>query len=285
MRVRGEDVPKTAFQTRYRHYEFLVMSFGLTNALVTFMDLMNMVFKPYLDQFVVVFIDDILVYLRSGEEHECHLSIVLQTLRYKQLYAKLKNCEFWLDRVSFLRYVVTKDGISINLGKVDAIASWRKPSIVIEIRSFLGLAGYYRRFIKGFSKIAIPLTKLTQKKVKFERSNDCKCSFQELKSGLMTTLILTIHSGLRGFVVYSDAFHKGLGCVLMEHGKVVAYASRQLKPYERNYPTHDLKLVAVIFVLKIWRHFIFSENCEIFKDHKCLKYLFSQKELNIKLRK
>ena len=129
------------------------------------------------------------------------------------------------------------------------------------------------------------MTKLTQKKVKFERSNDCKCSFQELKSGLMTTLILTIHSGLRRFVVYSDAFHQGLGCVLMEHGKVVAYASRQLKPYERNYPTHDLKLVAVIFVLKIWRHFIFSETCEIFKDHKCLKYLFSQKELNIKLRK
>ncbi|RVW70653.1 Retrovirus-related Pol polyprotein from transposon 17.6 [Vitis vinifera] len=163
LRVRGEDVPKTAFQTRYGHYEFLVMPFGLTNAPAAFMDLMNRVFKPYLDQFVVVFIDDILVYSRSREEHEGHLSIVLQTLRDKQLYAKLKKCEFWLDRISFLGHVVSNDGISVDPGKVDAVANWRRPSTVTEIRSFLGLAGYYRRFIEGFSKIALPLTKLTQK--------------------------------------------------------------------------------------------------------------------------
>ncbi|RVW22924.1 Retrovirus-related Pol polyprotein from transposon 17.6 [Vitis vinifera] len=251
LRVRGEDVPKTAFRTRYGHYEFLVMPFGLTNAPAAFMDLMNRVFKPYLDQFVVVFIDDILVYSRSREEHEGHLSIVLQTLRDKQLYAKLKKCEFWLDRISFLGHVVSNDGISVDPGKVDAVANWRRPSTVTEIRSFLGLAGYYRRFIEGFSKIALPLTKLTQKGVKFEWSDDCECSFQELKNRLVSAPILTIPSGSGGFVVYSDASHQGLGCVLMQHGRVVAYASRQLKPYERNYPTHDLELAAVVFALKI----------------------------------
>ena len=124
-----------------------------------------------------------------------------------------------------------------------------------------------------------------QKGVKFEWSNDCERSFQELKNRLVTTPFFTIHSGLEGFVVYSDASHQGLGCVLMQHGKVVAYASRQLKPYERNYPTHDLELAAVVFALKIWRHFLFGETCEIFTDHKSLKYLFSQKELNMRQRR
>ena len=187
-----------------------------------------------------------------------------------------------VDRISFLGHVVSKDGISVDPDKVDAVANWRRPSTVTEIRSFLGLAGYYRRFIEGFSKIALPLTKLTQKGVKFEWSDDCECSFQELKNRLVSAPILTIPSGSGGFVVYSDASHQGLGCVLMQHGRVVAYASRQLKPYERNYPTHDLELAAVVFALKIWRHFLFGETCEIFTDHKSLKYLFSQKELNMR---
>ena len=161
LRVRSEDVPKIAFRIRYGHYGLLVMPFGFTNAPAAFMDLINRVFKPYLDQFVVVFIDDILVYSKSREEHERHLSIVLQTLRNKQLYAKLKKCEFWLDKVSFLGHVVTKDGISIDPGKVD-VSNWRRPNTVIEIRSFLGLAGYYRQFIERFSKIALPLTRLTR---------------------------------------------------------------------------------------------------------------------------
>ena len=156
---------------------------------------------------------------------------------------------------------------------------------MIKIQSFLGLAGYYRRFIEGFCKIALPLTRLTQKRVKFEWSNDCERSFQELKNKLVTVPILTIPSGSGGFVVYSDASYQGLGCVLMQHGKVVAYASRQLKPYERNYPTHDLELAAMVFALKIWRHFLFGETCEIFTDHKSLKYLFSQKELNMRQRR
>ncbi|GMJ07948.1 hypothetical protein HRI_004464000 [Hibiscus trionum] len=170
MRVKEEDVPKTAFRTRYGHYEFLVMSFGLTNAPVAFMDLMNRVFKPYLEMFVVVFLDDILVYSRNKEEHADHLRIVLQTLRDHQLYAKFTMCEFWLSEVLFLRHIISADGIKVDSKKVQAILDWRPPRNVSEIRSFLGLAGYYRRFVKGFSVIVAPLTKLIRKDVTFEWS-------------------------------------------------------------------------------------------------------------------
>ena len=154
---------------------------------------------------MVVFIVDILVYSKSRDEHERHLSIVLQTLRDKQLYAKLKKSELWLDKVSFLGQVVTKDGISVDLGKVDAVSNWRRPNTVTEIQSFLGLAGCYKRFIERFSKIVVPLTKLTEKGVKFEWSNDYECSFQELKNRLVAAPILTIPSSSGRFVVYSDA--------------------------------------------------------------------------------
>ena len=160
-------VPKTAFRTRYGHYEFLVMPFGLTNAPATFMDLMNRVFRPYMDQFVVVFIDDILVYSRDEQEHEQHLKIVLQTLREKKLYAKLSKCDFWLKEVSFLGHIVSAEGIRVDPAKIEAIINWKPPQSVTEVRSFLGLAGYYRKFVKGFSVIASPLTKLFKKDVKF----------------------------------------------------------------------------------------------------------------------
>ena len=181
--------------------------------------------------------------------------------------------------------MVTKDGILVDPRKVDVVENWRRPTTVTEIRSFLGLVCYYRRFIKGFSKIPLPLTRLIQKGVKFEWSGECEHSFKELKDKLVTAPILTFPSISSGFMVYSDAFHRGLGCVLMQDGKVVAYASRQLKPYERNYSTHDLELATVIFALKIWGHFLFGKTCEIYTDHKSLKYLFSQKELNMRQRR
>ena len=285
LKIKTADVPKTAFRTRYGHYEFLVMPFGLTNAPAAFMDLMNRVFKPFLDKFVVVFIDDILIYSKSVEEHENHLRLVLQLLQERKLYAKLKKCEFWLDSVAFLGHVVSKDGIAVDPKKVEAVVEWNRPNSVTEVRSFLGLAGYYRRFVEGFSHLAMPLTRLTQKGAKFEWTRKCEESFQELKRRLVSAPILTIPSGSGGFTIYSDASRKGLGCVLMQHGKVVAYASRQLKPYEQNYPTHDLELAAVVFALKIWRHYLYGEQCEIFTDHKSLKYLFTQKELNMRQRR
>ena len=153
---------------------------------------------------------------------------------------------------------------------------------VSEVRSFLGLAGYYRRFVEGFSCIPIPLTQLTHKNVKFVWTEECEKSFQELKQRLVTAPVLTIPRNLGGFVIYSDASRKGLGCVLMHHGKVIAYASRQLKSYEQNYPTHNLELAAVVFALKIWRRYLYGEKCEIHTDHKSLKYFFTLKELNIR---
>ena len=178
LRVKDVDVPKTAFRTRYGHYEFLVMPFGLTNALVAFMDLMNRVFRPYVDQFVVVFIDDILVYSKDGHEYEHHLRIVIETLREKKLYAKFSKCDFWLKKVSFIGHIVSVEGIRVDPIKIEAVVNWKSPRNVTEVRSFLGLVGYYRRFVKGFSIIGSPLTKLLRKGVKFEWTDKCQNSFE-----------------------------------------------------------------------------------------------------------
>ncbi|GJU29104.1 putative reverse transcriptase domain-containing protein [Tanacetum coccineum] len=168
LRVREEDIPKTAFRTRYGHYEFQVMPFGLTNAPAVFMDLMNRVCKPYLDKFVIVFIDDILIYSKNKKEHEEHLKLILELLKKEELYAKFSKCEFWIPKVQFLGHVIDSEGIHVDPAKIESIKDWTSPKSPTEIRQFLGLAGYYRRFIEGFSKIAKPMTKLTQKKVKFE---------------------------------------------------------------------------------------------------------------------
>ena len=263
LRVQESDVPKTAFRTRYGHYEFLVMPFSLTNALAAFMDLMNRVFQSYLDRFVIVFIDDILVYSGSSEEHSEHLRIVLQTLRERQLYAKLSKCQFCIDRVAFLGHVTSGEGVSVDPQKIEAVVNWKPPKNVSEVRSFLGLAGYYRKFVTGFSKIVAPLTKLTRKDVKYDWVDAYQKSFDELKGRLTSAPVLALPNGRDGFVVYSDASQQGLGFVLMQNDRVIAYASRQLKKHEENYPTHDLELTAVMFALKIWRHYLYGVLCRI----------------------
>ena len=161
----------------------------------------------------------------------------------------------------FLGHVIYKDGITVDPNKIEAVVNWDRPTNVSVVSSFLGFASYYRRFVVGFSRIAAPLTQLTRKNVKFEWNEECEKSFQELKWRLVTTPVLIIPSSIGGFVIYSDASHKGLGCVLMQNGKVVAYAFHQLKNYEKNYPTHDLELATVVFALKIWRHYLYGERC------------------------
>ena len=205
LRVQEGDVPKTAFKTRYGHYEFLVMSFGLTNAPTAFMDLMNQVFQLYLDRFVIVCINDILVYSGSPKEHLEHLRIVLQTLRERQLYAKLSKCQFWLDRVAFLGHVISAEGVSVDPQKIEAVVNWKPPKNVSEVRSFLSLAGYYRKFVEGFSRIAALLNKLTRKDVKYDWVDACQKSFKELKGRLTSAPVLALPNGRDGFVVYSDA--------------------------------------------------------------------------------
>ncbi|GJQ97600.1 putative reverse transcriptase domain-containing protein [Tanacetum coccineum] len=205
LRVREEDISKTAFRTRYGHYEFQVMPFGLTNAPAVFMDLMNRVCKPYLDKFVIVFIDDILIYSKSKQEHEEHLKIILELLKKEELYAKFSKCEFWLPKVQFLGHVIDNKGIHVDPAKIESVKDWASPKTPTEIRQFLGLAGYYRRFIEGFSKIAKPMTKLTQKKVKFEWGDKQEAAFQLLKQKLCSAPILALPEGSKDFIVYCDA--------------------------------------------------------------------------------
>ncbi|WVZ76442.1 hypothetical protein U9M48_024418 [Paspalum notatum var. saurae] len=282
---RRSDIPKTAFTTKYGLYEYTVMSFGLTNAPAYFMQLMNSVFMDYLDKFVVVFIDDILIYSKTEAEHEEHLRLVLQRLREHKLYAKFSKCEFWIDEVRFLGHVVSKGGIAVDPSKVSTVTNWKVPEIPKEIHGFLGLAGYYRRFIENFSRIAKPMTSLLEKDAEFRWTNAQQAAFDELKKRLTTAPVLTLPDQQKKFIVFCDASRDGLGCVLMQEGKVIAYASRQLRKHELNYPTHDLELAAVVHALKIWRHYLYGQRCEIYTDHKSLKYIFTQNELNMRQRR
>jgi hypothetical protein len=187
--------------------------------------------------------------------------------------------------VSFLGHVISRKGVAVDPEKVKVVVEWTRPTSVFEIRSFLGLTGYYRHFIEGFSMLSGPLTALTRKNAHFVWTDECEQCFQELKRRLVTAIILALHIESGNFVVYSDASKKVLGCVLMQNGNVIAYSSCQLKPYEQNYPTYDLKLAAVVFALKIWRHYLYGEQCKIYTDHKSLKYLFTQNELNLRQRR
>jgi hypothetical protein len=218
------------------------MSFGLTNAHAYFMYLMNKVFIKYLDKFVVVFIDDILIFSKNEEEHDERLRLVLQKLIENQLYAKLNKYKFWLKEVSFLGHIISEGGILVDLSKVKDVLSWITPQNILDIRSFLGLIGYYRRFIEGFSKISKPVIELLEKSKTFEWTPRRETSFQELKKRLTTTPVLTMPDMEKPFSIYCDVSGQGLGCVLMQDGHVVAYASRQLKKHEEKYPTHDLEL-------------------------------------------
>ncbi|GJW69074.1 putative reverse transcriptase domain-containing protein [Tanacetum coccineum] len=224
LRVRVEDIPKSAFRTSYGHYKFQVMMFGLTNAPTIFMDLMNWVCKPYLDKFMSIFIDDILTYSKSEEEHAEHLKLILELLKKEELYAKFPKC---------------------------------------------------------FSKIGKLMMKLTQKNVKFDWSEKEEGAFQRLCSAP----ILALPEGSENFVVYCDASRKGLGAVLMQREKVIAYTSCQLKIHEKNYTTHDLELRAVVFALKMWRHYLYGTKCVVFTDHKSLQHILDQKELNMRQRR
>jgi hypothetical protein len=197
----------------------------------------------------------------------------------------LKKCAFWLSEVAFLGHVINRHGIAVDPKNVAAVVEWKRHSSVSEIQSFLGLAGYYQRFMPNFSSITKPLTKLLEKGVPFVWTNDCEVSYKALKDKLVNAPILALPESGKHFTVYTDASRIGLGCVLMQEGRVIAYGSRQLKKHKRNYPTHDLELAVVVFALKSWRHYLYGESCDIYTDHKSLKYIFTQKELNLRQRR
>ncbi|WVZ75943.1 hypothetical protein U9M48_023955 [Paspalum notatum var. saurae] len=275
IKVRKEDIPKIAFSTKYGFYEYLVMSFGLTNAPAFFMYMMNSEFMNELDKFVVVFIDDILIYSKNDREHEEHLWIVLTRLREYKLYAKFSKSAFWLKEVSFLGHILSKKGVAVDPSKVEDVLNWKQPKTVTEIRSFLGLAGYYRHFIKDFSKTAKLMTSLTKKNAKYLWGPKCEEAFQSLKKSLTSAPVLAQPDVTRPFDVYCDASGNGFGCVLMQEGG----------KYEANYSTHDLELAAVVHALKIWRHYLLGNTCHIYTDPKNLKYIFTQPEINMRQRR
>lgn len=279
-----EDIHKTAFRTRYGSYEWLVLPMGLTNAPATFMRLMNDIFRPYLDKFVVVFLDDILIYSRTLAEHRQHVRMVLDTLRKHQLYAKERKCEFFKDHVEFLGHRIDRDGVHMMSDKVKAIRDWPTPKSADEVRCFLGLAGYYRKFIKGFSMLASPLTDLLKKDTQFEWNERRQQAFRKLIDAITTAPTLILPDPSRPYVVTADGCGHGIGASLMQdHGKglqPIAFMSKKLSAAEMKYENHERELLALHRALKEWRHYLYGSHFVLKTDHKNLVWLVKQKSLN-----
>jgi hypothetical protein len=257
-----------------------VVPFGLSNAPAFFMCLMNGVFQEYLDKFVIVFLDGIVVYSKSGEEHEHHSRMVLQVLREHQLYAKLSKCSFYQNKIHYLEHIISEKGIALDLEKIEAIKGWTTPMNMTEVRSFMGLAGYYKRFIAGFSRIAHPITSLQRKGKKFQWTKECEKSFQQLKQLLTSAPIMKITDPNEYFMVCIDACQKGLDGVLSHNGFVICFKSKKLKEHERLYATHGLELASIVHTLNKWRSYLMGKRFELRTDHNDLKYLFDRPTLN-----
>jgi hypothetical protein len=244
------------------------------------MCLMNNVFNKFLDKFVLFFIDDILIYSKNKEEYEEHLRLVLQVLREHHLYAKFSKCDFFQKKIHYLGHVISKEGVVVDPDKIESIMEWPTPKDISDIRSFMGLEGYYRRFIKGFSKIGCPITALHKKGVKFLWTPKCEERFQSLKHLLTHAPVLKIVDPEADFLVCTDAYKEGLGGVLMQGGSVVCYESLKLNEHQVNYVNHDLELAAIVHALKMWRHYLSGRKFVLMTDHFGLRYLFDQPKLN-----
>jgi transposase InsO family protein len=280
IRMKLGDEWKTAFKTKFGLYEWLVMPFGLTNAPSTFMRLMNEVLRPFIGLFVVVYFDDILIYSKTMEEHLEHLSAVFDALRAARLFANMEKCIFCTQRVSFLGYVVTPQGIEVDSSKIDAIREWPTPTTVTQIRSFLGLAGFYRRFVRDFSSIAAPLHELTKKGVPFAWSDSQEVAFSTLKDKLTHAPLLQLPDFTKVFELECDASGIGLGAVLLQEGKPVAYFSEKLSGASLRYSTYDKELYALVRTLHTWQHYLWHREFIIHSDHEALKHIRTQTNLN-----
>lgn len=280
IRMKLGDEWKTAFKTKFGLYEWLVMPFGLTNAPSTFMRLMNEVLRAFIGKFVVVYFDDILIYSKSMDEHVDHMRAVFNALRDARLFGNLEKCTFCTDRVSFLGYVVTPQGIEVDQAKVEAIHGWPMPKTITQVRSFLGLAGFYRRFVKDFSTIAAPLNELTKKGVHFSWGKVQEHAFNVLKDKLTHAPLLQLPDFNKTFELECDASGIGLGGVLLQEGKPVAYFSEKLSGSVLNYSTYDKELYALVRTLETWQHYLWPKEFVIHSDHESLKHIRSQGKLN-----
>src|SRR3954467_5213615 len=280
IRIQDQDIPKTAFRTRYGHYEFTVMPFGLTNAPATFQRLVNDVFRPLLDECVVVYIDDILIYSPDLESHRRHLQQVFDILRREKLYCKRSKCDFLKSSVEYLGHVISDQGIQVDPKKIESIRVWPTPRNLSELHSFLGLTNYYRRFINEYAKKTGPLNQLLRKDQEFRWTKDCDVAMKFLQEKLCQAPILVPADPTKPFEVTTDASDFAIGAVLSQEGKPVAFESRQMSPAEKNYAIHEKELLAIVHALKVWRHYLEGQEFNVITDHQSLRYLQTQDKLN-----
>lgn len=282
LRIAPDDVPKTAFTTPLGHFEWLVLPFGLTNAPATFQAVMNRVFAPHLRKFVTVYLDDILIYSRNEAEHAQHVREVLATLRSHGLRAKLSKCEFWRPEVKYLGHIVSKDGVRMDPQKVDKICNWPLPKDITELRAFVGLANYFRRFIAGFGSLSAPLTDLfSAPRLPKEWPQAALNAFEQIKKRLTTDVLLRFPDFSKPFEVVSDASLNGTGAVLLQEGRPVAFSSKKFTPAERNYSTGEQELLGVVHALREWRCYLQSAiPFTLVTDHHPLTYLKTQAQIS-----
>lgn len=275
VRIAEGDEAKTTCVTRYGSYEWLVMPFGLTNAPATFCTLMNKIFQPYLDQFVVIYLDDIVVYSSSMEEHVRHLQIVFNVLRKNELCVKREKCTFAQPKVQFLGHTISQGQIQMDSDKVEAIRDWEVPTKVPELRSFLGLANYYRRFILGYSDIAAPLMDLLKKNRSWEWNSSCQGALDNLKVAIIKEPVLVLPDFTKLFEVQTDASDFAISGVLMQEGHPIAFESRKLNDAERRYTVHEKEMTVIVHCLRTWRHYLLGAHFIIKMDNVATSYFQS----------
>ena len=285
VRIKEGDEWKTAFRTRYGHYEYVVMPFGLTNAPATFQRMMNDILREHLDKFVIVYLDDILIYSKGVEEHEKHVKMVLELLRKHKLYCEYSKCKFHQSEIDYLGYVISPNGLAMSQEKIKAILEWKQPVNKVGVQSFLGFANFYRRFIKNYSKVAAPLHELVRDGGIFEWNQRAQEAFDTLKQKFISAPILCFANFSSKFIVETDASDFAIGCVLSQYidGVLhpIAFYSRKLSDVETRWEIHDKELYGIITALKVWRHYLIGRGeTEIYTDHRNLQYFMKKQKLN-----